>query len=54
MKLGAFSISLSVKNIHKSKQFYETLGFSIFAGDLERKYAGRAFRRDVRKEHANF
>ncbi len=38
MKLGAFSISLSVKDIHKSKQFYETLGFGIFAGDLERKY----------------
>lgn len=38
MKLGAFSISLAVKDIHKSKAFYETLGFSVFAGDIERNY----------------
>lgn len=38
MKLGAFSISLSVKDIHASKQFYETLGFEQFAGDIERNY----------------
>jgi predicted lactoylglutathione lyase len=38
MKLGAFSVSLAVKDIHKSKAFYETLGFSVFAGDLERNY----------------
>ena len=38
MKLGAFSISLAVKDIHKSKAFYETLGFSVFAGALERNY----------------
>ena len=38
MKLGAFSISLSVKDIKASKQFYETLGFSVFAGDMEKKY----------------
>lgn len=38
MKLGAFSISLSVKDIHASKKFYETLGFAVFAGDIERKY----------------
>ena len=38
MKLGAFSISLAVKDIKASKSFYETLGFSVFAGDLERKY----------------
>lgn len=38
MKLGAFSVSLSVKDIHASKTFYETLGFSVFAGDLERNY----------------
>lgn len=38
MKLGAFSISLSVKDIHASKQFYENLGFTVFAGDIERKY----------------
>ena len=38
MKLGAFSISLSVKDIHKSKTFYETLGFSVFAGNIEQNY----------------
>lgn len=38
MKVGAFSISLSVKDITKSKEFYETLGFSVFAGQLENKY----------------
>ena len=38
MKLGAFSISLSVKDIKISKQFYEDLGFSVLAGDLEKKY----------------
>lgn len=38
MKLGAFSISLSVKDILASKKFYETFGFSEFAGDLEKKY----------------
>ena len=38
MKLGAFSASLNVKDIKASKQFYETLGFSVFAGDLERNY----------------
>lgn len=34
MKLGAFSISLSVKDIQKSKDFYETLGFTVFHGDM--------------------
>lgn len=38
MKLGAFSISLSVKDIHKSKEFYETLGFKVFAGDIDKNY----------------
>lgn len=38
MKLGAFSASLSVKDIHVSKAFYEHLGFEVFAGDLERNY----------------
>lgn len=38
MKLGAFSISLAVKDIKASKQFYETLGFSQFAGSLEQNY----------------
>ena len=38
MTLGAFSISLAVKDIHASKHFYESLGFSKFAGDIERNY----------------
>ncbi len=38
MKLGAFSISLAVKDLTKSKNFYETLGFSVFAGEMEKNY----------------
>ena len=38
MKLGAFSISLNVKDIKASKQFYEHLGFTQFAGSLEQNY----------------
>lgn len=33
MKLGAFSVSLNVKDLQASKTFYESLGFSAFAGD---------------------
>lgn len=38
MKLGAFSISLSVKDINTSKAFYENLGFTAFAGDIKQNY----------------
>lgn len=38
MKLGAFSISLSVKDLRTSKEFYEKLGFNAFAGSLEQNY----------------
>jgi len=38
MKLGAFSVSLSVKDIKVSKQFYENLGFTAFGGDIEKNY----------------
>lgn len=38
MKLGACSFSLNVKDIQASKQFYENLGFHVFAGSLEMKY----------------
>lgn len=38
MKLGAFSVSLSVKDIHASKAFYEKLGFTTFAGNIEQNY----------------
>ena len=32
-KLGAFSVSLAVKDLEVSRSFYEKLGFSVFAGD---------------------
>ncbi len=38
MKLGAFSISLNVKDLATSKQFYENLGFSVFGGGMEKNY----------------
>jgi len=38
MKLGAFSISLSVKDLIASKQFYENLGFTVFGGDVKMNY----------------
>ncbi len=38
MDLGAFSISLSVKDIHASKAFYEKLGFTVFGGDLAQNW----------------
>ncbi|CAA7194417.1 VOC family protein [Chryseobacterium potabilaquae] len=38
MKLGAFSISLSVKDLQKSKDFYEKLGFTSMAGSMEQNY----------------
>lgn len=38
MNLGAFSLSLSVKDLEKSKEFYEKLGFSVMGGAMEQKY----------------
>lgn len=38
MKLGAFSVSLSVKDLNASKRFYEKLGFDVFAGSTDRHY----------------
>jgi catechol 2,3-dioxygenase-like lactoylglutathione lyase family enzyme len=38
MKLGAFSVSLSVKDLEASKAFYEKLGFTQFAGSLAQNY----------------
>lgn len=35
MTIGAFSISLSVKDLSLSRDFYTALGFSAFAGDGE-------------------
>jgi catechol 2,3-dioxygenase-like lactoylglutathione lyase family enzyme len=34
MDLGAFSVSLAVRNLETSKAFYEKLGFSVFDGDV--------------------
>ena len=38
MKLGAFSVSLSVKDINKSKSFYENLGFEVLGGDITQNW----------------
>ena len=38
MKLGAFSISLNVKDLKVSKVFYEKLGFEVFGGNIDHKY----------------
>ena len=38
MQLGAFSVSLAVKDIHASKSFYEKLGFEEFGGDITQNW----------------
>ncbi|MEO0896766.1 MAG: VOC family protein [Bacteroidota bacterium] len=38
MKLGAFSISLGVKDLKASKEFYEKMGLTHFAGSMEENY----------------
>jgi catechol 2,3-dioxygenase-like lactoylglutathione lyase family enzyme len=38
MELGAFSISLVVKDIAASKAFYEKLGFKVFGGDITQNW----------------
>ncbi len=38
MQLGAFSISLSVKDLQRSRSFYENLGFTAISGDMEQHY----------------
>src|SRR5688572_26008819 len=38
MELGAFSVSLAVKNIDASKRFYEKLGFTVFMGDQSQNW----------------
>ena len=38
MKLGVFSLSLSVKDIQASKAFYEKLGFTTFGGNIDQKW----------------
>jgi catechol 2,3-dioxygenase-like lactoylglutathione lyase family enzyme len=61
MELGAFSISLAVKDIKASKAFYEKLGFKVLrrryfaelADPEERRARDRSFSRDVREEYVN-
>lgn len=38
MSIGAFSVSLNVKDIVISKSFYEKIGFQVFHGDIEQKW----------------
>ena len=38
MKLGAFSVSLTVKDIKVSKLFYEQLGFKEFGGNIKQNW----------------
>jgi len=38
MVLGAFSISLAVKEIGASKTFYEKLGFTVFGGNIDQNW----------------
>ena len=38
MNLGAFSVSLAVKDIEVSRAFYEKLGFQSFHGDAGQKW----------------
>lgn len=38
MELGAFSVSLAVKDLDASRQFYERLGFTQFMGDASQHW----------------
>ena len=38
IKLGAFSVSLAVKDLQASKKFYESLGFTQLGGDINKNY----------------
>ena len=38
MQLGAFSVSLSVKDIEASRDFYKKLGFEEFGGDVSQNW----------------
>lgn len=38
MELGAFSISLAVKDIAASRAFYEKLGFEVFGGNQSQNW----------------
>ena len=38
MELGAFSVSLAVKDLEASRAFYEKFDFKVFAGDASKNY----------------
>jgi len=38
MELGAFSISLAVQDLQVSRDFYEKLGFDVYAGEESQHY----------------
>ena len=38
MELGAFSISLAVRDLEASREFYEKFGFKVFAGDASQNW----------------
>ena len=38
IRLGNFSVSLAVKDIVKSREFYEKLGFHVILGDQKKKW----------------
>jgi len=38
MELGAFSISLAVKDLAASREFYEKFGFEVFGGDASQNW----------------
>lgn len=38
LRLGAFSVSLNVKDLEASKKFYEALGFTIKGGSMDANY----------------
>jgi len=38
MELGAFSVSLTVKDLEASRSFYEKFGFEVFGGDASQNW----------------
>ncbi len=38
MELGAFSISLTVKDLEASRAFYEKFGFTVLGGDATQNW----------------
>ena len=38
MNLGAFSVSLAVKDLETSRKFYEKFGFKVFVGDASQNW----------------